>query len=150
MIIIEGKAEHPVYLFIKDDQVEIRSAEAYWGKLVSETIDGLLEEVGESKAKVVSIGPAGERLSLIAAIMAGKDRATGRSGVGAVMGSKNLKAIVVKGSKGVEVARPEEMKKYVNTLLKRIKENPVTGQGLPQLGTPILVKVISAHGILPT
>jgi aldehyde:ferredoxin oxidoreductase len=150
MIIIEGKAEHPVYLFIKDDQVEIRSAEAYWGKLVSETIDGLLEEVGESKAKVVSIGPAGERLSLIAAIMAGKDRATGRSGVGAVMGSKNLKAIVVKGSKGVEVARPEEMKKYVNTLLKRIKENPVTGQGLPQLGTPILVKVINAHGILPT
>ncbi len=150
MIIIEGKAERPVYLFIKDDQVEIRSAEAYWGMLVSETTDGLLEEVGESKARVVSIGPAGERLSLIAAIMAGKDRATGRSGVGAVMGSKNLKAIVVKGSKGVEVARSEEMKQYVNTLLKRVKENPVTGQGLPQLGTPVLVKVINAHGILPT
>ncbi len=150
MVIIEGKAEKPVYVFISDDQVEIRPADTHWGRLVSETTDAILEEIGEPDAKVLTIGPAGENLSPIAAVMNDRYRAAGRSGVGAVMGSKNLKAIVIRGSKKVKVADPEGMKGFVNTLLKVIRENPVTGQGLPQLGTAVLVNIINEHGILPT
>ncbi|GAW32029.1 aldehyde ferredoxin oxidoreductase N-terminal domain-containing protein, partial [Carboxydocella sp. JDF658] len=103
-----------VYIYIKDDQVEIRPADKYWGKLVSETTDGLLAEAGDDKARVLTIGPAGERLSPIAAVMNDRYRAAGRSGVGAVMGSKNLKAIVVRGSGKVEVAQPDRFKEVVS------------------------------------
>ena len=98
LVIVEGKSEKPCYISIKDEAVEIKDAQKYWGKLVAETTDLLLAEAGDDKARVVVIGPAGEKQSLIAAIMNDKYRAAGRSGVGAVMGSKNLKAIVVRGS----------------------------------------------------
>jgi len=96
MIILEGKAEKPVYLAIEDEKVEIKDASHLWGKLVSETTDALKEAYGD-KAKVLAIGPGGENLVRFAAVINDYDRAAGRSGVGAVMGSKNLKAIVVKG-----------------------------------------------------
>ncbi|AVX21482.1 aldehyde ferredoxin oxidoreductase family protein [Carboxydocella thermautotrophica] len=150
MVIVEGKAAKPVYIYIKDDQVEIRPADKYWGKLVSETTDGLLAEAGDDKARVLTIGPAGERLSPIAAVMNDRYRAAGRSGVGAVMGSKNLKAIVVRGSGKVEVAQPDRFKEVVSGLLKKIRENGVTGQGLPAYGTAVLVNIINESGILPT
>ncbi|GAW29227.1 aldehyde ferredoxin oxidoreductase family protein [Carboxydocella sp. ULO1] len=150
MVIVEGKAAQPVYIYIKDDQVEIRPADKYWGKLVSETTDGLLAEAGDDKARVLTIGPAGERLSPIAAVMNDRYRAAGRSGVGAVMGSKNLKAIVVRGSGKVEVAQPDRFKEVVSGLLKKIRENGVTGQGLPAYGTAVLVNIINESGILPT
>ncbi|AVX31973.1 aldehyde:ferredoxin oxidoreductase [Carboxydocella thermautotrophica] len=150
MVIVEGKAAKPVYIYIKDDQVEIRPADKYWGKLVSETTDGLLAEAGDDKARVLTIGPAGERLSPIAAVMNDRYRAAGRSGVGAVMGSKNLKAIVVRGSGKVEVAQPDRFKEVVSGLLKKIRENGVTGQGLPAYGTAVLVNIINESGIFPT
>lgn len=150
LIIVEGKAAQPCYIYIKDDVVEIRNAEKYWGKLVSETTSLLLEEVGDKKARVLTIGPAGEKLSPIAAVMNEKYRAAGRSGVGAVMGSKNLKAIVVRGSGCVEPAEPEKTKELLSTLLRKIRENGVTGQGLPNYGTAVLVNIINENGIFPT
>ncbi len=96
LFIFEGRAEKPVYLWVNDDQVEIRPADHIWGKQVPETTDMMLAET-HPKAKVACIGPAGERLVKAAAIMNDKDRAAARSGVGAVMGSKNLKGVVVNG-----------------------------------------------------
>ena len=95
-LIFEGKAEKPVYVWIKDDQIELRDASHLWGKWVPETTDALRAETDED-AKVACIGPAGEKQVLFAAIMNEMHRAAGRSGVGAVMGSKNLKAVAVVG-----------------------------------------------------
>ncbi|MHC4744842.1 MAG: aldehyde ferredoxin oxidoreductase family protein, partial [Planctomycetota bacterium] len=125
-------------------------AEKYWGKLVSEATDLLLEEAGDDKARVMTIGPAGEKRSLIAAIMNDKYRAAGRSGVGAVMGSKNLKAIVVRGSGKPSPADAEKTKEVLKGIRKKIKENPVTSQGLPAYGTAVLVNIINQSGVYPT
>jgi aldehyde:ferredoxin oxidoreductase len=113
-IIFEGKSEKPVYIYINDDKIEIRSAEHVWGKTVFETTDQLIEET-DRNAKVACIGPAGEKLVLYATIMNEKNRAAGRSGLGAVMGSKNLKAVVVKGSGSINVADPEGFIKACGT-----------------------------------
>jgi aldehyde:ferredoxin oxidoreductase len=150
MIILEDKSEKPCYIFISDDAVEIRNAEKYWGKLVSETTEGLLNEVGDMKARVMTIGPAGEKMSLVAAIMNDKYRAAGRSGVGAVMGSKNLKSIVVRGTSKVEPANAEAAKEVLKNARKKIKEQPITGVGLPTYGTAILVNIINESGVYPT
>jgi aldehyde:ferredoxin oxidoreductase len=98
MIIFEGRAPSPVYVWINEDDVQIRSAEHVWGMDVPGTTDMLLAETS-LEAKVACIGPAGEHLALMAAIMNDKHRAAARSGVGAVMGSKNLKAVVAFGRK---------------------------------------------------
>ncbi|MHC4569427.1 MAG: aldehyde ferredoxin oxidoreductase family protein [Planctomycetota bacterium] len=149
-IIFEGKADKPCYLHIKDETVEIKDAEKYWGKLVAETTDSLLEETGDPKARVVTIGPAGEKLAMLACIINDKYRAAGRSGVGAVMGSKNLKAIVVRGTGKLKPARDDESKTVVKSALKKIRENDVTSKGLPAYGTSVLVNVINQSGIYPT
>jgi len=148
MIIFEDQSEEPVYLNIVDDQVELKSAETLWGKLVGETTDILQEAHGE-KTRVLTIGPGGENLSLIASIMNDKDRAAGRSGVGAVMGSKNLKAIVVKGSQKVGIKDEEALKAVFKESIKKIRENGVTGQGLPTYGTAVLVNIINENGVYP-
>ncbi|MBF7096965.1 aldehyde ferredoxin oxidoreductase family protein [Alkalibacter mobilis] len=148
-VIFEGKSEKPVYLNIVDDQVELKDAQPLWGKLVSEATAQLEEEHGK-KAKVAVIGPAGERLSKIAAIMNDRGRAAGRSGVGAVMGSKNLKAIVVKGSNKVSIADEAKLKEVFARCMTKIKENGVTGQGLPAYGTAVLVNIINENGVFPT
>mgnify|MGYP005854197795 CR=1 FL=1 len=148
-IIFEGKADSPVYLNIADDQVEIKDASHLWGKVVSETTAILEKEHGE-KVKVAAIGPAGENLSRIAAVVNDLARAAGRSGVGAVMGSKNLKAIVVKGSNKVEIADSEKLKDVFSKCMKLIKENGVTGAGLPTYGTAVLVNIINENGVFPT
>lgn len=150
MLVVEGKAAEPVYISIKDDSVEIKPAGHLWGKNTNETTDLLLAEFGDPKARVANIGTAGEQLSRIACIMNDRWRAAGRSGVGAVMGSKNLKAIVVRGSGKVEVADTEKFKEAVSVAMKKIKENGVTGQGLPAYGTAILVNIINEAGIFPT
>lgn len=148
-IIFEGKADSPVYLYVADDQVEIKDASHLWGKVVSETTALLEKEHGE-KVKVAAIGPAGENLSRIAAVVNDLARAAGRSGVGAVMGSKNLKAVVVKGSNKVEIADSEKLKDVFSKCMKLIKENGVTGAGLPTYGTAVLVNIINENGVFPT
>lgn len=147
LIIFEGKADKPVYLYINDDDVEIRDAEHLWGKTLTETTDILKEEF--EGCKVLAIGPAGERLSPISAIMNDVDRAAGRGGVGAVMGSKNLKAIAVRGSKKVPLFDEAKTQEVSQAKIKILREDPVAGGGLPAYGSAVLVNIINENGILP-
>lgn len=149
MIIFEGKSANPVYLWIYNDHVELKDASHVWGKDSYETTDTLLSET-DPEAKVACIGPAGEKLVLFACVMNDKHRAAGRTGVGAVMGSKNLKAVVVRGTGGIKVADKEGFLEAVRKARKKIAEHPVTGGGLPTYGTNVLVNVINAAGALPT
>ncbi len=149
MFIFEGRAEKPVYLYVNDDQVEIRSAEEIWGKEVPETTD-LLVELTDPKAKVACIGPAGERLVKIAAIMNDAHRAAGRSGVGAVMGSKNLKAVVVRGTGEPSLAEPEPMRTLCKAMQKEVGGDAVKSSSLRKLGTAYVPPVTNELGILPT
>lgn len=149
VIIFEGKADSSVYLYINNDEAELRSAQNVWGKNTHETEDILRAET-DPEAKIACIGPAGEKLVRYACIINDKNRAAGRSGVGAVMGSKNLKAVVVRGTKGVKIADPQGFKAAVDAAFKKIKENPVTSGGLPAYGSAVLVNILNAHGALPT
>ncbi|MBO8174306.1 MAG: aldehyde ferredoxin oxidoreductase family protein [Thermococcus sp.] len=149
-IIFEGKADHPVYLYINDDQVELRDASHVWGKVVSETEKILTEEVGDKRVQIASIGPAGENLVRFAAVMNNGHRAAGRGGVGAVMGSKNLKAVVVRGHKRVEIADRQKFTSVVKEKIEKLKKDPVAGGGLPNYGTAVLVNIINSNGLYPT
>ena len=149
MVILEGKAPKPVYLWIQDGQVELRDAAHLWGKDVPETTDLLRAETDE-EAKVACIGPAGENLVLFASIMNEMHRAAGRSGVGAVMGSKNLKAIVVMGTGAVKVADPKAFMAAVQKAREGVKQHPVGGAGLKAYGTDVLVNILNETGALPT
>ncbi|MFW5913848.1 MAG: aldehyde ferredoxin oxidoreductase family protein [Bacillota bacterium] len=146
-IIVEGKAKDPVYVTIDEDSVEIKDASDVWGRLVHETTDILQKD---KDSNVLTIGPAGERLSRMASIMNERDRAAGRSGVGAVMGSKNLKAIVVSGKKKVSLSDEAQTRQNNKDATNKLKENPVTGEGLPTYGTAVLVNIINANGVFPT
>jgi len=148
MIILEGKAKSPVYINMTDDKIEFRSADHIWGKLVEETTTELLNET-DAKAKVLCIGPGGENLSFMAAIMNDVDRAAGRGGVGAVMGSKNLKAIVVKGTGKVNLFNEEQAKEVSSAKIKTLRADPVAGNGLPTYGTAVLVNIINENGVHP-
>lgn len=148
-IIFEGKSEKPVYLYISDDDVELKDASHIWGKDVFETTDMLVNET-EEDVRVACIGPGGEKLVLFATVMNDKNRAAGRSGLGAVMGSKYLKAVVVRGTKSVEVAKPKEFLAACKDARKKLKEHPVTGEGLAVYGTQILVNILNQTGALPT
>ena len=148
-IIFEGRAEKPLYLWIEDDKAELRDASHLWGKNVFETTDMVLEETAED-ARVACIGPGGEKKVLFAGVINDKNRAAGRSGLGAVMGSKNLKAVAVKGSKSIKVADPEGFMEACTDARTKLKEHPVTGGGLPTYGTQILINILNQSGALPT
>ena len=124
-LIFEGKAPAPVYLWIEDEKVEIRDAAHLWGQQVPETTEHLYAETAPD-AKVACIGPAGENMSHIAAIMNDMHRAAGRSGVGAVMGSKNLKAVVVRGTGGVRVADKAGFLDTVASALPGCQDSPAS------------------------
>jgi aldehyde:ferredoxin oxidoreductase len=149
MVIFEGKAPKPVYLWIKDDKVELKDASHIWGKQVPNTSDALRAETDE-EAKVACIGPAGENMVLFASIMNDMHRAAGRSGVGAVMGSKNLKAVVVMGTGAVKVADPSAFTAAVMKAREGVKNHPVGGAGLKAYGTDVLVNILNETGALPT
>lgn len=149
MIIFEGKAEYPSYLQIYDDKVQLVGAVHLWGKPSHETEDAILSEF-HGDAKVACIGQAGEKMVNYACVVNDKHRAAGRSGVGAVMGSKNLKAVAVRGTGGVKVADPAAYREAALEAYSMLKQNPVSGEGLPALGTPVLVNVINQFGALPT
>jgi aldehyde:ferredoxin oxidoreductase len=148
-VVFHGKSDSPVYLWINNDDVEIRDASKIWGKDVYASTDELLEKT-DPKAQVACIGPAGENLGLMAAIMTDKHRAAGRGGVGAVMGSKNLKAIVAKGTGEVGVYDQERLNTAVERARRLIKKNAVTNKSLPVYGTAVLVSVTNELGMLPT
>ena len=148
MVIIEGKAEKPVYLWINDGNIEIRDAQKLWGKKTSE-IEQVIKRETDEKARVMNIGPAGVKLSRIANVMFDVHRAAGRSGVGAVLGSKNFLGIAAKGTKKVEFFAPVELKKTVAQARKLLKKSEITNETLPKYGTAVMVNIINERGGYP-
>ncbi|MDI6819853.1 MAG: aldehyde ferredoxin oxidoreductase family protein [Candidatus Hodarchaeaceae archaeon] len=149
-IVIKGQAREPVYLWVHDGEAELRDASDIWGMGTHATTDAICRQVGNSRARVACIGPAGERLVRIAAIVNDKHRAAGRGGVGAVMGSKLLKAIAVRGSGRPKIADEGSFDVCVRECQKLLREDPITGTALPTCGTAVLVNIINEHGIYPT
>ncbi|ASI69943.1 aldehyde ferredoxin oxidoreductase family protein [Diaphorobacter nitroreducens] len=151
MVIFEGKSPKPVYLYINDDVAELRDAADLWGKSVWETEEHLKTTLQDPLTRISGIGRAGENQVLFAAVVNDLHRAAGRSGVGAVMGSKNLKAIAVRGTKGVgNIRDPKAFMAETFARKKILHDNAVTGQGLPTYGTQVLMNVINEVGALPT
>lgn len=148
-LVLEGKAPRPTWLLVRDGEISFEDASDLWGRNVDETTDLLLQKIGDPKARVACIGPAGERLSLLASIMNEKHRAAGRSGVGAVMGSKNLKAIAVRGTDIPYAHDMDALREALREGVRKLKENGVTAQGLPAYGTPVLVNIINQAGGYP-
>jgi len=151
MVIFEGKSAKPVYLYVNDDVAELRDAAHLWGKSVWETEELIKKGLQDPLTRVSSIGKAGENGVLFAAVVNDLHRAAGRSGVGAVMGSKNLKAIAVRGTKGVgNIKDPKAFMAATKAAKKVLADNGVTGTGLPAMGTQVLMSVINEVGALPT
>ena len=152
-IVIEGKAAGPVYLSIEDNEVALLSASHLWGKSTRRTEELIRSEKSNlwiaRETSVASIGPAGERLAKVASIINDKHRVAARSGVGAVMGSKNLKAIAVRGTRTVMVADGTAFADAVARSWEKFKSTPVIPQTLNNVGTPFLVDVINESGVLP-
>ncbi len=145
---LTGKSERPVYLWIDDDSVQLFGAAAVWGKSPWETEEAIKNELGDSYVRVASIGLAGEKQSKIASILNEKTRAAGRTGLGAVMGSKNLKAIAVRGTHDIVVAKPEEFMDMVKEFHERMK-GPAT-QKYRGLGTVENVLINNGASCMPT
>ena len=148
-IVIEGKAHKPSYVWIDDDSVDILSAADIWGLNTHRTTEELLYKTNP-RARIACIGPAGENQVLISSIMNDKNRALGRGGMGAVMGSKNLKAIAVYGTKNPTIADREKFENIRKTSFEGIKKNPITKDALPTYGTAVLVNIINEIGAFPT
>ena len=151
MIIFEGKSAKPVYLSIQDNVAELRDASHLWGKTTWDTEEIIKSSHHDPQVRVCSIGRAGENGVLYACVVNDLHRAAGRSGVGTVMGSKNLKAVAVRGTVGVSGIRDFKAFMTATTAAKKVlADNAVTGQGLPTYGTQVLMNVINEMGALPT
>ncbi len=149
LLIVEGKAKQPVYLHIVDEEVQILPADELWGQTVWHTEDWLKARHQNPLLKVASIGVAGERGVLFSCIVNDLHRAAGRSGVGAVMGSKNLKAVAVHGTKGVKVRDPLKFMQAVNEG-KALLRDSAGAQELTELGTNAMIDMMQEFGGLPT
>jgi aldehyde:ferredoxin oxidoreductase len=151
MIIFEGKSPSPVMLNIINENAELVPADDLWGKSVWEADKLIHEKSGDPQTRVAAVGRSAEAGCLYSAIVNDLHRAAGRSGVGTVMASKNLKAVAVRGTRGVgNIKDPDRFMKSVAEEKLVLAENAVTGQGLPTLGTQVLMNVINEVGALPT
>ncbi len=149
-VVIEGRSSKPVYLWIDDDVVEIRDASHLWGRTTWETEDIIREEVGDPDINIASIGPAGENLVLYACVINDKARAAARCGIGAVMGSKKLKAVAVRGTKGVRVADPRELREVVEKNHEALMMDEAYYKAFSTEGTTSLIMMYNQMGALPT
>ena len=148
MLIVEGKAEKLTYVAIKDADVRFRDAQKFSGMLTSDTQLFIKDELRDQNYRVMCIGPAGERLLPIACIV-NERRAAGRKGLGAVMGSKNLKAIAVRGSQKPAIADPAKFNEARSILVKSMKDSPQLYPNFAKAGTPMVVDVLTGLGIFP-
>ena len=148
-IVITGKARHPIYLWIDNDQIQFRDARSLWGKNTWETDELIREDLGERTAQVAYIGPAGENLVRFAAIICNHARAAARCGPGAVMGSKNLKAIAVRGDRGIQVADKAALQEAVEEAVGAILGDPLY-ESAKTYGTLAITPLAQALGFLPT
>ncbi|MFZ3045292.1 MAG: aldehyde ferredoxin oxidoreductase N-terminal domain-containing protein, partial [Desulfatirhabdiaceae bacterium] len=136
-LVITGKADKPVYLWIHNGKIEIRDATRLWGKSTTETQWAIREELGDEEVKSAVIGQAGENLVRYANVMTGIKNAAGRTGMGAVMGSKNLKAVAVRGTMDIKIAHPLDALEYNKRFIEQITSAKVNRtQGA--LGTPFI------------
>ncbi|MCF7929798.1 MAG: aldehyde ferredoxin oxidoreductase family protein [Spirochaetales bacterium] len=156
MLVFEGKADRPVYLLITDDAIEVRDAGFLWGLDTPKTETAVREHLenegvqGAGKVKVASIGPAGENLVRFSAIQVTHGRSVARAGMGAVMGSKNLKAVAVISSKRrLSIAEPEAFKTASKQAHRKVKANRFT-EGESKYGTPLITKIVNEIGRFPT
>jgi len=147
VLIVEGKAEKPVYLWIKDDSVEIRDAAPLVGLLTDDTAASVRKELGDKKIKVATVGPAAEKLVRFSAIVDDR-RTASRGGVGTVMWSKNLKAIAVRGSREVAVADRERLQELTKIQVEKFEKSP-NCKGFSHIGSASAVPVVSELGIYP-
>ena len=149
VLIIEGKAEKPTNLIIRDDRVLFREAKSTWGMKTLDCQQIIKDELGDQNVRVACIGPAGENLSRMACII-NEMRAAGRRGLGAVMGSKKLKAIAVRGTGEVNIASPDMFKEARGSMAEAMKHSPVLYPEFAKWGTPMTVDVTCSLGIFPT
>ena len=151
MIIFEGKSPSPVMLHLVNDQAELVPADDLWGKSVWQTDKLIHDKYQDPQMRIAAVGRSAEAGCLYAAVINDLHRAAGRSGVGAVMASKNLKAVAVRGTQGVgNIKDAPRFMKSVAEHKQVLADNAVTGQGLPALGTQVLMNVINEIGALPT
>jgi aldehyde:ferredoxin oxidoreductase len=148
VVIVEGKSEKPAYLVISDHRVELRDASAFWGMTTGDTQEFIKKELNDDKFRIACIGPAGENLVLYSAIISER-RAVGRGGAGAVMGSKNLEAIAVKGTGKVNVASPGDFQAAVKNQIADIDKNPTISKAFPLYGSPLAMPGLNEGGIMP-
>lgn len=148
-LIIEGKAKEPTYVWIKDGEVKFRSAKKLWGMKTTDTQQIIKNELHDQNIRVACIGPAGENQIKIASII-NEWRAIGRKGLGAVMGSKNLKAIAIRGTGEVAVADKDKLRAAKGEMTKAMKESHVLYPAFAKIGTPMVVDHTCALGIFPT
>ncbi len=149
VIIFEGRAEEPVYVWIDDERVDVRPAKHLWGKTVPETDDAVIANTHPA-AKVACIGPGGENLSPISGVVNDRTRLAARSGVGAVMGSKNLKAIAVRGTEGIKLADSKAFWQVLLEVNKKITNDPVSFGSFRTYGTANLATLMNEMGAYPT
>ena len=149
VLIIEGRAEKPTYVWIKDGEVKFRSAKKLWGMKTTDTQQIIKNELHDQNIRVACIGPAGENQIKIASII-NEWRAVGRKGLGAVMGSKNLKAIAIRGTGEVGVADKDKLKTAKGEMTKAMKESEVLYPAFANMGTPMVVDHTCAIGVFPT
>lgn len=153
MIIVEGKAEVPVILSIMDDKITLRPAPEYWGRTTSETEElfknSLPDKWARRETYLVSIGPAGEKMLPLANVINDGFLTVGGAGIGAVMGSKNLKAITVKGNHSLTVADGNRFVQTVNTIISKLNSAPMTSQSMSVWGSAFFVGLCHQKGILP-
>ncbi len=149
MVILEGKADKPVYIYIHDGKAEIRDAKHLWGKDTWNTHDELKGELENEEIHTATIGQAGENLVRFAAIMVDKYAAAARVGLGAVMGSKNLKALVAHGTRDVKIHNKGKFYEFSVEAHKRLLNHPFS-KSLIDYGTPLLVEIMSSIGRFPT
>jgi len=148
-VVVTGKAKKPVYLLLDNGKAEIRDATHLWGKTTGQTTDAIQSEFKDDKVRVSCIGPAGEKLVLFACIINEKTRAAGRGGVGAVMGSKNLKAIAARGDLPIKAADEERLNVVKDRVRKKIEDNGIE-KALHNYGTAVLINIINENYVLPT
>jgi aldehyde:ferredoxin oxidoreductase len=151
MIIFEGKSPKPVYLYLENEKAELCSADEIWGKSVWAADEWLHKKYQDPLLRIAAVGRAAEKGNLYAAIVNDIHRAAGRSGVGTVMASKNLKAVAIRGTRGVgNIEDPAAFMKAVNEGKEVLAENAMTGQALPKYGTQALMNVMNEIGAMPT
>ncbi|MFC1920953.1 aldehyde ferredoxin oxidoreductase family protein [Chloroflexota bacterium] len=148
-LVITGKSPKPVYLFVHNGEIEIRDAKNIWGQYVADTQQIIRDEIGDRDIKTLTIGPGGEKMVRFANVMTGPKNSGGRTGMGAVLGSKNLKAVAARGTMDITLAHPRELLDYNREFMTQVTTSKVS-QTQGRLGTPFIFGATNTQGLVNT